>query len=176
MDVKRQILSFQVHSAPLDGLVLNERQPTLPASGSRGGVVADVSRRLLSLPRALANAATGRMWPRESFSSQLGAGTRGHGSSPCASPAAILVSAVSRPWLLPSRVRGSGRTGVRESARRANRWPAVGDGHGGGESLVGEIQPGGALVVELGQGAAFEPGGAVGVLGHQAWIRARPMV
>ena len=48
--------------------------------------------------------------------------------------------------------------------------PAVGGGDDGGESFVGEVQPGGALVVEIGQGALFEFGGAGGVARLKAGI------
>ena len=48
--------------------------------------------------------------------------------------------------------------------------PAVGGGYGGVEFLVGQVQPGGALVVEVGQGALFELGSAIGVAGLQARI------
>lgn len=53
---------------------------------------------------------------------------------------------------------------------RQIRWPAVGGGDGGGELLVGQGQPGGAFVVELGQGALLQLLGAVVVLGGQARV------
>jgi hypothetical protein len=48
--------------------------------------------------------------------------------------------------------------------------PAVGGGDGGVEFLVGEVKPGGALVVEVREGARFQLGGAIGVTGFEAGL------
>ena len=45
--------------------------------------------------------------------------------------------------------------------------PAVGSQDGGVEFLVGEVEPGGALVVEVGEGPLLELLGAFGILGHE---------
>ena len=53
---------------------------------------------------------------------------------------------------------------------RQIRRPAVGGGDGGVEFLVGQGEPGGAFVVEVGQGAFFQVLGAGGVFGDQTRV------
>jgi hypothetical protein len=48
--------------------------------------------------------------------------------------------------------------------------PAVCGGDGGVELLVREVQPGGALVVEVGERALFQLGGAIGVARFKARV------
>jgi len=48
--------------------------------------------------------------------------------------------------------------------------PAVGGEDGGVEFLMGEVEPGGALVVEVGEGPLFEFPGAVGVFGDETRV------
>ena len=50
------------------------------------------------------------------------------------------------------------------------RRPAVGGEDGGVELLVGEVEPGGALVVEVGESPLFEFLGALFVFGNEAGV------
>src|SRR5438128_2202770 len=52
--------------------------------------------------------------------------------------------------------------------------PAVGGGHGGVEFLVGQVQPRGAFVVKVREGALFQLRGAVGVARFKARIPDEP--
>ena len=51
--------------------------------------------------------------------------------------------------------------------------PAVGGGDGGVEFLVGEVQPGGAFVVEVRERALFQLGGSIGIARLKARIAHR---